>query len=170
MARKRLLLGSGHSRPEGEGWVTLDNNEASNPDVLFDLESIERSFFNITNRLPFEDGEFHELYANHVLEHFGRQGDFRGFFSTFREFWRVLKPNGAFFGAVPRWDGKWAWGDPGHTRVITRGTLLFLTRGHYDGLGSTTSSDYRALVDPCWWELADCQEGESDMKFVLVKQ
>ena len=94
--------------------------------------------------LPFEANEFDEIHGYHVLEHTGQQGDFRFFFAQWQEFWRILKPNGVFIGIVPIWNGEWAWGDPGHKRMITAGTLTFLSQNEYDKqLGKTAMADYR---------------------------
>lgn len=94
--------------------------------------------------LPFADNEFSEIHAYDVLEHTGRQGDWRFFFDQFHEFWRILEPGGILCARVPSWDSVWAWGDPGHTRVITEGSLVFLNQQEYElqvGLGAMT--DYR---------------------------
>lgn len=129
-------------------WVTLDVDPALNPDCVFDLETIEEGV-----ELPFEAETFDEVHAYEVLEHYGMQGDYRGFFLGFAELWRILKPGGRLIGTVPHYRSEWALGEPGHTRVITQGGLMFLTREHYDQLGQTAASDYRKYVAPYWWEL-----------------
>ena len=89
---KELVLGSGHKSrkvlssdkdKEYKNAVTLDINPDCNPDVVWDLN--ERP-------LPFEDKEFDEIHAYEVLEHIGTQGDYRGFFEEFEEYYRILKP------------------------------------------------------------------------------
>ena len=120
--KKQLLIGCGSRRVNltGRVWeelVTLDINPAHDPDVLHDLTVLP---------LPFRDDEFDEIHAYEILEHTGQQGDYRFFFAQFQEFWRILKPDGLFIATVPHWQGLWAWGDPGHTRVINEGTLVFL--------------------------------------------
>ena len=95
--------------------------------------------------LPFEANTFDEVHAYHVLEHIGTQGDYRFFFAQFADFWRILKPDGLFVGILPAWNSEWAWGDPGHTRVITPGTLTFLEQEEYQKwVGKTVMCDYRA--------------------------
>lgn len=114
---------------------TLDIDPNCKPDTSWDLNQLP---------LPFADGEFDELHAYEVLEHVGRQGDWLSFFREFTEYWRILKPNGFLFASVPRHDSIWAWSDPGHTRVISPGTLSFLSQKQYEkDVGSTTMTDYR---------------------------
>lgn len=156
-----LMLGAGHSpvkrrliamtsaSEEMTTWVTLDMNPDAKPDILFDLEQIERG-----KKLPVDDNSFDEIHAYEVLEHFGRQGDYKGFFTGFRELWRVLKPGGYLIGTCPSWNAFWAWGDPGHTRIISEGTLSYLTEELYATVGSGPATDYRRLIDPCWWQMA----------------
>lgn len=145
--RRELLLGCGHDlrrkvtfedRQGFEGLVTLDVNREVSPDVVFDLSS--------DDPLPFADDSFDEVHAYDVLEHTRQQGDWRGFFREFSEFWRVLRPGGYVCGLVPRHDRPWAWGDPGHTRVIQRETLGFLDQAAYAAEcrpGGTNRTDYR---------------------------
>ncbi len=146
-----LLLGCGSARDKRlvvEGrreWtemVTLDHNADHRPDVAFDLERLGAG-----GRLPFEDDTFQEIHAYEVLEHIGRQGDWRAFFDQFSEFYRVLKPGGHFAATVPSYRSMWAFGDPSHTRVITSGTLVFLDQEQYKiQVGKTAMSDFRF----CW--------------------
>jgi len=78
------------------------------------------------------------------LEHTGAQGDWRFFFAQFSEFYRILKADGLLFATVPAWTGVWAWGDPGHRRVINEGTLVFLSQREYrEQVGVTPMTDFR---------------------------
>jgi SAM-dependent methyltransferase len=140
-----LLLGCGRSRDkrltfdgvekEWSGLVTLDNDPAVSPDVLHDLDVLP---------YPFDDNTFDEIHAYEVLEHCGKQGDWRGFFAQFSELHRILTPGGLLVASVPMWNSPWAWGDPGHTRVITQGSLAFLSQKVYaQEIGKTTLTDYR---------------------------
>lgn len=147
MDRRELLIGCGNSREkrimtrgvkEWDNLTTLDIDPNCKPDILFDLESLGHS------PLPFEDNTFNEIHAYEVLEHFGRQGDWRGFFKQFEELYRVLKPNGFLAGSCPKWDSCWAWGDPGHTRVIGIEQFAFLSQPQYSmQIGKTAMTDYR---------------------------
>ena len=164
---RELLVGCGHDRnkridprlcvkglnvpPEDRyQWHTLetiDYEPSCNPSVVWDL-----------NRVPWsvpstDDDELHEnlrtswydeVHAYEVLEHLGRQGDYRAFFQTFTEIWRLLKPNGLLAATVPSRYSEWAWGDPGHTRMIPPCMLVFLNQEAYrDQQGKTMMSDYR---------------------------
>ncbi len=139
-----LLLGCGNSRDKRldlnghKEWtqlVTLDMYEECKPDVLHDLDRIP---------YPFDDDTFDEVHAYEVLEHIGKQGDWISFFDHFAEIHRILKPNGLLYGTTPMWDSVWAWGDPGHTRIISGGSLAFLGQEVYEKeVGKSPMTDYR---------------------------
>lgn len=143
--KRELLLGCGNSREKKVTWTgsvgpfenltTLDVDPSCKPDVVHDLNILP---------WPFEDDSFDEIHAFEVLEHLGRQGDWQTFFAHFSEIHRILKPGGVLVATVPMWDSPWAWGDPGHTRVITSGSLLFLNQREYMQIGtSSPMTDYR---------------------------
>lgn len=168
MSYRELLIGCGNYREKrvkhgdlSSGWkslTTLDIDPDAGADVIHDLDVVP---------YPFEDNTFDEIHAYHVLEHLGRQGDWRGFFAQFSELWRISKPNGLIFGIVPMWDSPWAWGDPGHTRVITKGTLAFLSQQVYsDEVGNTTIADYRHVYKADFVPVA-CNESEHEFGFIL---
>lgn len=149
-AMRELLLGCGDRRdkdlwigddPEWHDVFTVDIFEDHHPDLVYDISNLP---------LPFEDDEFDEIHAYDVLEHLASQGDYRHFFAEFNEYHRILKPGGFLMASVPWWKGRWAWGDPGHTRVIMPETLSFLTPHHYLQVGRTKSSDYRPLITGYW--------------------
>ena len=139
-----LLIGAGAkrdkrlSRPGHEEWtnlVTLDINPDHKPDVVHDLN---------VRPLPFADDTFDEIHAYEVLEHLGRQGDWRTFFDEWSEWWRILKPGGVLFGTSPHYASPWAWGDPGHTRIVSGESFVFLSQPNYDQqVGKTAMTDYR---------------------------
>lgn len=114
--------------------TTLDIDPLAKPDVLWDLN---------VRPLPFKDEQFDEIHAYEVLEHIGKQGDWKGFFEEFTEYWRILKPGGIFFASTPS-DPIVAWSDPGHVRYIGSGTLVFLSQKQYqEQIGKTAMTDYR---------------------------
>lgn len=139
-----LLLGAGSQRkkhlsfPGREDFkklVTLDINEAHKPDVIWDLTNLP---------LPFEDNAFDEIHAYEVLEHLGRQGDWKQWFAEWSEWYRILKTDGFFFGTSPALDSPWLWGDPGHTRAVTLEAMTFLEQPNYTKqIGQTSMTDYR---------------------------
>lgn len=160
--RKLKPVETQHIRDDEINWTTLDMMAHLKPDIVFDLNDIE-----IGKRLPVEDETFDELHFYDIMEHYGRQGDYAGFFRGFSELWRILKPGGYVIGVVPLWNSKGAWADPGHTRVITDVVLSYLDKAWYDenlflpdGSQNTNSplTDYRSLVAPYWWKLADSTE------------
>lgn len=148
LPRRELMIGCGNDRQkkikftqsegEFENLTTLDVDPGVNPDVIWDLNVLP---------LPFDDNSFDEIHASEVLEHVGRQGDWKFFFDQFYDFWRILKPGGFLVATVPAWDSPWLWGDPGHTRAICRESLIFLDQTAYEQVGRTAMTDYRP-----WWK------------------
>lgn len=139
-----LLIGCGSSRDKRMGFdkewmnlVTLDIEARHHPDYVHDLNDLP---------YPFSDNECASIHAYEVLEHCGRQGDYRFFFAQFAEFWRILVPGGHIFATVPALDSPWAWGDPSHTRVIPLESLVFLNQDEYvKQVGVTSMSDFRSI-------------------------
>lgn len=162
-----LLIGCGGSRvkkvwwggrSEWAGLVTLDHEPRHRPDVVHDLESLP---------LPFADDSADEIHAYEVLEHTGRQGDWRFFFAQWSDFWRVLKPNGLFIGTVPLPDSPWAWGDPSHTRILPRACLTFLRQPEYTAqVGKTAMSDFRSVYRADF-DILHTSERDGSLIFVL---
>lgn len=166
-----LILGAGNSKEKrifnqskGREFpadaVRLDIDPLSNPNVLWDLNNLP---------LPFDDDSFDEIHAYEVLEHFGRQGDAEAFFGFFNEIGRILVVGGIFHATVPQWNHQWALGDPGHTRVINRGTIVFLVKEEYEKqVGITPMTDYRRIFKANF-SLSFMHEDEGSLYFALRK-
>lgn len=139
-----LLLGCGRNharkiavggRAEWSALTTLDINDDVGADVIHDIAKLP---------LPFPDNAFDEVHAYEVMEHVGQQGDWRFFFAQWSDLWRILKPGGLFVGTSPAPDSQWAWGDPGHTRIVGPECMTFLSqRAYTDQVGVTPMTDYR---------------------------
>ena len=171
---KALMLGAGRRKlaraltavnaKEIDEWVTLDLMENTNPDVLFDLTDLHAG-----GELPFEDGEFDEIHAYQVLEHVGRQGDWRGFFKEFKEYWRVLKSGGLMYISVPTLDTLWG-SDVGHTRHIEMGSLGPLSKKFYGANKETCATGYSEFVDPCWWLMQSIPDDCDGQAFFVMRK
>ena len=144
-----LLIGAGHNRrkkiylPDASEWsdplTTLDMGDNCGADVVWDLD---------TRPLPFNDEEFDEIAAYDVLEHVGRQGDWRGYFDEMAEYHRLLKPGGVFGIIVPI--GADAFADPGHTRFFGANHFMFLDQGFYE----TALAEGKQIADyRFYWKL-----------------
>lgn len=191
--KKYLLIGCGYARDrridplagklsprtdwsDGELY-TLDRNRRCEPDFVADLDAgssnwsldvvrTNRGMTLITNdarHVFIRPGSFDEVHAYEVLEHLGRQGDVESFFASFEPIWHVLKTGGYLCGTVPSLHSPWAWGDPGHRRILTAGTLAFLDRTHPV---APPSSDYRAL-NLCDFRLDSSYDDGERLSFVL---
>lgn len=129
---KSLLIGCGNSRErkvrhdERAEWmgdlVTLDMDPNCGADHVIDM-----SWQHV--HMPFADGEFIELAAYDSLEHWGVQGNWRGWFNEMAEYHRILKPGGVFGILVPV--GADALADPGHTRFFAENHFNMLNQQWY---------------------------------------
>jgi len=81
---KKLNFGCGQFRKEG--YINIDFNPATEPDILHDLEKFP---------YPFEDESIDLVEADHVLEHFHNP------LWAMKEVWRILKPGGRIIIKVP---------------------------------------------------------------------
>ena len=161
----QLLLGCGSSRvkklvrqghPDWDGLVTVDLEPSHQPDIVHDLNE----------PLPFEANSASEIHIYEVLEHLGRQGDYRFFFDQFSDFWRVLEPGGFLLGTVPLPTSPWAWGDPSHTRVIPKESFVFLSQPNYANVGKTAMTDFRSIYKADF-DVVHLAEGEHVLEFAL---
>lgn len=127
---RSLLLGSGRDwrkkvifpKPEWAGdLVTVDMDPNCGATLQWDLEK---------RPLPFDDESFAEIHAYDVLEHVGRQGDWRDFFDQFAEYWRLLIPGGIMGILVPI--GPDLLVDPGHSRFYHAKHFYMLSQDWYE--------------------------------------
>lgn len=118
--------------------ITMDVNRLVNPTFVFDMEEVARG-----GQMPFFSDVFDEIGCYNAMEHWGRQGDFRGWFHECGEYWRILKPGGLMSILVPI--GPDALADPGHTRFFHQNWFAFLSQSFYDRneVLSTCFTDYR---------------------------
>jgi len=165
-----LLLGCGNSRARLVSWAdhegewkeltTLDIDPETGCDIVHDLNELP---------WPLPDAQFDEVHAYDVLEHIGTQGDWQAFFAHFDEIYRILKPGGFLVITTPAWDGRWAWGDPGHRRTIQGESLSYLDRETYAQVGRTAMTDYRKFFKCDFATISGDTEGERH-GFVLQKR
>lgn len=164
-----LLIGAGNSRikkvfldqhPDWTGeLITLDMDPNCGSSMVWDLD---------IRPLPFSDGEFDEIGAYDVLEHLGRQGDWRGWFDEMAEYHRILKPGGLMGVIVPV--NADALADPGHARFFSQNHFGFLSQEFYANnlkLGAPIT-DYRF-----YWKLnfdiAYINENDHHLSVILRK-
>lgn len=145
---RSLLIGSGRNLVKQVQYggvaewtgelTTIDINPDVGADVVMDMEEVASG-----GRMPFDDDSFDEIGAYNTLEHWGRQGDFRGWFHECSEYWRILKPGGIMSILVPI--GRDALADPGHTRFFQGNWFGFLSQSFYEGNArdKTSFTDYR---------------------------
>lgn len=115
--KKTLNIGCGtQNRVAGE--VGFDINPDCKPDVCGNVDN-----------LPFKDESFQTVKASHVLEHLDNIA------GVMDECWRVLKQNGRFQIAVPKFPHETAIADPTHKRFFVPMTFhYFINEGALPGL------------------------------------
>ena len=93
--------------------------------------------------LPFDDDTFDEIHAYDSLEHWGTQGDWKGYFDEFAEYHRILKDKGKMYIIVPNTTDLFT--DPGHRRFFSQNHFFMLMQDFYDQCKETNTpcTDYR---------------------------
>lgn len=85
----KLDFGAGEKRHrEEEGYLAVDINPETKPDILLDFTKLP---------LPFEDGSIEAVYMSHVLEHLAPKHALE----LMEEIARILQPEGLFECTVP---------------------------------------------------------------------
>jgi len=148
-----LLIGAGNrhrskkmiAEQGQEEWTdltTLDISRACNPDVLWDLRDVP---------YPFTHDTFAEIHAYEVMEHVHQQGDYQKFFEIWSELYRIMEPDGLFYGTSPHYTSPWCWMDPGHTCAYGSEIFAFLDQKEYrNQVGHTPMTDYREIYTADW--------------------
>ncbi len=136
--------------------IRLDFNLGVKPDLVSNLESLP---------YPFKDNTFDEIHAEEVMEHLGKQGDWKFFFAQFDELARILKPNGIFLFTSPKLSSEWLWGDPGHTRYFGPECLVFLDRDQYaiQQKAGTAMTDYQFAFTSNWKAIGQIEHPHSNI-------
>jgi SAM-dependent methyltransferase len=169
---KSLMLASGRSEPKRQikvmgptpEWTTLDIDPDVNPDLTFDLNDLSQG-----RHLPFGREAFDEIHIYQTLHMYGKQGDAKGWFREFNEYWRVLAPDGIFCSICPAINGEWAWADPGCTRMIHPVNIKYLTKAFYELPDIPRTESYRNLVKG-WWRIMLDRTHNGSFMFVLRKE
>lgn len=88
-----------------EGYINVDHDVLTKPDILMDLEK---------DKFPLEDNSVDEVKAHHILEHIGD-----GFFHLMKELYRICKSGAIIDICCPHHRHENFYGDPTHRRFIT---------------------------------------------------
>ncbi|MEA3398687.1 MAG: methyltransferase domain-containing protein [Patescibacteria group bacterium] len=102
METKKLNLGCGQNKKKG--YINLDWNKLTNPDIYHNLNFIP---------YPFCDNSFDLIEAEHVLEHLDRP------FDVMKELHRILKPGGILKVKVPHFSRGFTHAEHAHGFDIT---------------------------------------------------
>ena len=134
--KRRIFDRSATNSFDGDELTTVDMDPSTNADIIMDLNC---------HPLPFADDTFDEIHAYDVLEHLGRQGDWKGYFDEFTEYHRILKPGGLFYIIVPI--GMDALADPGHSRFFHINHFVFLSQE----FNQQDQGDAGGVTDYSWY-------------------
>ncbi len=174
--QRSLLIGAGKNHTKqvlyggdkGE-WpgtlTTMDMNPEIGADIVFDMDDVAVR----RGRLPFADETFDEIGCYNAMEHWGRQGDWRGWFHECAEYWRIMKPGAVFTILVPI--GEDALADPGHTRFFQANYFGFLSTAVYEKNEALKScfTDYRWA----WrlnFDVLECSEYQGHHLVVVLRK
>lgn len=108
-----LQLGSGLSNIL-PSIVNVDVNEATNPDVVFNLNN---------KPFPFDDNSFDMVIAISILEHL------TDFFAVMGEIHRIAKPGASIHILVPHFSSSAAFIDPTHCQLLSAHSCDYFITG-----------------------------------------
>jgi len=113
----KLNVGCGKSVfPASDGWLNYDVSPCS-PEVI-QWEAGQPFWVGDGSSEVLRSDSVQCILASHFIEHIPHSLCEHTWFSFWEECWRVLVPEGQVMVRCPRWDSPWAWGDPGHCRII----------------------------------------------------
>ncbi len=105
-----------------EGTIHIDRCADAKPDRIWNLDcGLPPEFVNNVD----------EIHAYHIVEHIGKMGETDMWFAFWAACWNALKPYGKMFVVCPHYLDESAMGDPGHTRLISPQSFIFLDRRTY---------------------------------------
>jgi len=99
---KKLNLGCGENKKSG--YLNIDWNELTRPDILHDLNEFP---------YPFRDNTFDLIEAEHILEHLDKP------FQVMKELHRILKPGGKLLIKVPHFSRGFTHAEHAHGFDVT---------------------------------------------------
>jgi len=156
----RLDLGCGKNKRNDGEWIGVDSRQFTDKEGK---ELVDQVVDLTVFPWPWDDNSVDEVHASHFVEHLTAEQRVK----FINELHRILKPDGLFFATCPSGRSMWAWGDPSHTRVITSGTLSFLSQRQYaEQVGKTPMSDFRHIYKADF-EPMYVHEDENYLGFVL---
>jgi len=120
-----LDIGCGPNKQPG--FIGMDKRDISNVDIVWDIETvIEPPYYAkklgaTSDPWPFKDNTVDMLLMSHVLEHMKPWG----MIEIMNELWRITKPNGQLFIAVPHGSSSGFQQDPTHTKQFNEATWQY---------------------------------------------
>ena len=110
--KPRINLDIGCGEAKQEGFVGIDKRDVPGVDIVHDLEVFP---------YPLEDDSCHAVMASHILEHIKPWHTI----DLFNEVWRLLRPDGQFWIAVPYAGSTGFWQDPTHCNGFIPATFQY---------------------------------------------
>lgn len=104
-----LELGAGKHAADLPDRLCLDIEYSEGVELIWDLN------FGI----PLPSQCVYKIHSNQTLEHI------HNIIFLFNEMWRVMKPGGEMWHAVPYYLGPHAWGDPTHVRAFSQESFKY---------------------------------------------